>query len=217
MINTAAEVAAENGLEAAKHVLLGSPTTSAPWLKTDSFLVLRADGTQTNKTSNLPDSYYFLAMPQGGTNNLMDYRPLFSTPSSSAPNPLSINLTASPVVGKPVAPTGPYSNSADTKVGGTTKQYPEVYSFQQAPYTSWQEIKDPNDSAGTGHSLPYQRYTFWIEDLSGYLDVGVVGNQDGTGKPRLAKTAQTRTKLRCIPSSHKKRSRTRGTRSRVIC
>ncbi len=48
-------------------------------------------------------------------------------------------------------------------------------------FTQWQEVRDPNDTAtAPAHDLPFQRYTYWIEDLSGYLDASVVGNE-GSG------------------------------------
>ena len=52
---------------------------------------------------------------------------------------------------------------------------------------SGRSLRDPNDTGSGGtHTLPYQRYTYWVEDLSGYLDAGVAGNLLAAGKHQRA-------------------------------
>lgn len=175
-----AEIAVQNGLEAAKKALMASPTAANSVTNDDTFLVLRVDGSQV-ASSGVKDAYYFLAKARAGAANAVDIYPLFSTPTlTPTPTPLPITLTGVPTVPKPAAPATPFPIPAQQTAGTTTKLYPQLYSFQQPAYTQWQEIRDPNDTAtAPSHNLPYYRYTFWIEDLAGYLDVSKVGNQKG--------------------------------------
>jgi hypothetical protein len=171
-----ADIAVENGLEVAKKVLVASPNAAASITASDGFLVLRSDGTQTN-SSGTKDAYYFLAKARSGAANTVDCYPLFSGGSAST---VAINLAASPAVQTPVAPATAFSNPARDASG---KKYPVLNSFQQPAFTQWQEIRDPNDTAtAPTHNLPYQRYTFWMEDLAGYLDASQVGNESNGGK-----------------------------------
>ncbi len=170
-----AELAVQNGLEAAKQALMGPPTAVASITNDDSFLVLKAEGTQTN-ASGMKDAYYFLAKARPRPADIVDCYPLFSGGTSSE---LTIDLAQVPVVQIPTAPTGPLATPAEDASG---KRYPQLLSFQQPAYTAWQEIRDPADTAiGSAHNLPYQRFTFWVEDLGGYLDASVVGNEAGPG------------------------------------
>src|SRR3954454_8416804 len=71
-----ADLAVQNGLEAAKKALICSPSAAASLTADDAFLVLRADGTQTNATGT-KDAYYFLAKARPGNANNVDCYPLF--------------------------------------------------------------------------------------------------------------------------------------------
>ena len=174
-----AELAVQNGLEAAKKMLIATPDPAGSITADDTFLVLRAEGTQTNATGT-KDAYYFLAKAQPGAANKIDCYPLFAGGTSSQ---LTINLAANPAVQKPQAPAAKFSNPAEQTFGTTTKQFPQLLPFQQPVFTQWQEVRDPNDPAtAPAHSLPYQRYTFWVEDLSGYVDASVAGNETAGGK-----------------------------------
>ena len=177
-----AEIAAQNALEAAKKALIATPSATSSITADDTFLVLRADGNQTN-ANGTKDAYYFLAKARAGGANSVDFYPLFSTPASApAPTPLPVNLSANPAVSQPSAPVAPFPSPAQETFGSTTKTYPQLMSFQQPAYTQWQEIRDPNDTAtAPAHNLPYQRYTFWVEDLAGYVDAFVAGNTAGAG------------------------------------
>src|SRR5207302_11185173 len=81
-------------------------------------------------------------------------------------------------------PSSAGTAAIDTDAGKTKilKAYPAVSSWLGPPSTQWVEIHDPNDTATTApYTLPYQHYTFWIEDLGGYLDGSVVGNEANGG------------------------------------
>ena len=174
-----AEVAVQNGLEAAKKVLIASPTAGATSITADdTFLVLRAEGRQAANSSGNKDAYYYMAKAKPGNANI-DCYPLFA---GGQQTPLTINLTTN-TVSKPAPPTAPFSNPAQETFGTTTKVYPQLLPFHQPAYTQWQEIRDPNDTAtAPAHSLPYQRYTFWVEDVAGYVDASVAGNKNFGGK-----------------------------------
>jgi hypothetical protein len=170
-----AELAIQNGLEAAKKALVASPDAASSVSKDDTFLVLRADGNQTN-ANGTKDAYYFIAKAQPGTSGLVDCYPLFAGGTSSQ---LTINLAATPAVQTPQAPTTAFSNPARDATG---RPYPQLLSFHQSAYTQWQELHDPTDPATAApYTSPYQRYTFWVEDLAGYLDASIVGNKDDPG------------------------------------
>jgi len=175
-----AELAAQNGLEAFKKTLAAPPASSAaPITQSDTFLVVRVDGKQTN-SSGTKDAYYYLAKPQGGTTNQIDYYPLFA--GGAPATGLSINLspTPAPVVQTPVPPAAPFPSPAQDTAGNP---YPKLYPFQQRAYTQWQELHDTNDPATAApYNLPYQRYAYWAEDLDGYLDASqVVGQARSSG------------------------------------
>ena len=188
-----AELAVQNGLEAAKKTLIASPTAATSLTKDDTFLVVRVDAPAVPVTPAAPvttASYYYLAKAQAGSANKIDYYPLFA--GGTVTPGLTINLAAGaaqPAVTRPTPPPNPNPSSAgtaavdiDSAKTKIIKAYPVVSSWLGPPSTQWQEIRDPNDAAtAPSHSLPYQRYTFWIEDLSGYLDASVVGNEDNSG------------------------------------
>jgi type II secretory pathway pseudopilin PulG len=169
-----AELAAQNALAAAKKALVASPNGSTGITADDNFLVLRTDGAQLN-SNGTKDAYYFLAKARGGASDKVDCYPLFSGGSESE---LTINHTNNPSVEAPSAPLTAFAASPAKDAAGNP--YPVLLSYQQRPFTQWQEMRDPSDTAvSPAHNLPYQRYTFWIEDLAGYLDASVVGNVKG--------------------------------------
>lgn len=195
-----AELAARNGLEAAKKALIATPDQTTPVCADDGFLVVRVDGIQTNPTSGVKDAYYFLAKAKPrnvatGQSTGLDYYPLFAggTTQSLA---TGINPTTYAVT-PPTAPAAAFAtNPAQEIFGATTRLYPQLFSGQAPAYTQWIEIRDPNDTAtAPAHNLPYQRYTFWIEDLAGYLDSSVAGNIADTGNANKRPLVQT------LPSS----------------
>src|ERR1035437_210017 len=97
-----AEVAAQNGLEAAKKALVASPSAANSVTADDAFVVLRVDGTQTNSGNGAKDAYYFLAKaaPGGAT---VDCYPLFS--GGVSPPALAIDHTNYPPIQRPTAPS----------------------------------------------------------------------------------------------------------------
>lgn len=175
-----AETAVSNGLEAAKKALMASPNVTTPVVGDDTFVVLRADGTQGPNSNGNKDAYYFLAKAKprdaAGVSSTVDCYPLFSGGTSST---LTIDHINYPPLQRPSVPTAAFTYPALDAAG---KPYPRLYPFQQPVFTQWQEIRDPKDTAAPpAHNLPYQRYTYWIEDLSAYLDAGAVGNTAGPG------------------------------------
>src|SRR5205807_6317456 len=109
-----AELAAQNGLEAAKQTLVATPFPSpvpssspASATGTDTFLVVRADG-PPDANGNKP-AYYYLAQPSTGTSPTITYYPLFSAsadPAASGAQTNTINLTTpfAPAVPTPTSP-----------------------------------------------------------------------------------------------------------------
>ncbi len=190
-----AEVAAQNGLEAAKKTLNASPNAAGSITADDNFLVVRIDAPAASPSpaapSSTPASYYYLAKAQAGSVNKIDYYPLFAggtattgTIDLSSPGP---TLPAT-VVTRPTPPPNPNPvNPADSaieldKSKNISKIYPTVSPWIGAPSTKWIELHDPNDPATTApYGMPYQRYTFWVEDLAGYVDASVAGNTADTG------------------------------------
>src|SRR5690348_856607 len=73
-----AEIAVQNALEAAKKALIATPSATNSLTADDTFLILRADGTQGPNSSGNKDAYYFLAKAQAGNANTVDVYPLFS-------------------------------------------------------------------------------------------------------------------------------------------
>jgi hypothetical protein len=176
-----AELATQNGLEAAKKALLASPDfggTTPPVTQGDGFLVVKGEG-PPDSSGNKP-SYYFLAKAQAGGNGAIDYYPLFA--GGTAQNiATGINPTTYAVTPPTVPTTAFATNPAQETFGTTTRLYPQLLPGQGSAFAQWIEVRDPNDNAtAPAHNLPYQRYTFWIEDLAGYVDATIAGNTAGS-------------------------------------
>ena len=60
--------------------------------------------------------------------------------------------------------------------------YPRL--FSSAPHSNWQQNINTSWQI-VDHTVPataeHTRFTYWIEDLAGYIDANVAGNIDGTG------------------------------------
>ena len=183
-----ADLAVQNGLQAAAKTLAASPNGTSPVTGKDTFLVVRADGPADANGNKA--AYYYLAKPTPAPGNSITYYPLFSASTDpSDPNIIqtqTINLAAAyaPAVPPPVAPT----NSNPTDPGAAwnaagTQRLPSLYSWQQpttasGPSVEWVEMRDPQDAPSPApHNLPYTRYAYWVEDLDGYLDASQVGGQ----------------------------------------
>src|SRR5438067_8959831 len=180
---TPAELAVQNGLQAAAKTLAATPTGTSSITGTDTFLVVRADG-PPDANGNKP-AYYYLAQPSTGTSPTITYYPLFS--SSTDPSDLSvvqtptINLAASAAPAVPTPAPPPNSNPTDPGAAWNaagTQRLPSFYSWAQpspspsGPSVKWVEMRDPQNASG-----PYTRYAYWAEDLDGYLDASQVGGQ----------------------------------------
>jgi len=201
-----AELAVQNGLQAAAKTLAATPTGTNSITGTDTFLVVRADG-QADANGNKP-AYYYLAKPSTApAPPSITYYPLFSSstdPSAPAIQTTAINLTAQDAPNpqdptKPFAPLvpapSPPANSSPTDPtaawnAAKTQRLPTLYPWAQptpspsGPSVQWVEMHNPQDPSG-----PYTRYAYWAEDLGGYLDASQVGGQaraSGTSPGEIA-------------------------------
>jgi len=190
-----AELAVQNGLQAAAKTFAATPTGTSSITGTDTFLVVRADG-QADANGNKA-AYYYLSQPSTGSSPTITYYPLFS--SSTDPSDLSvaqtrtINLAASAAPAVPTPAPPPNSNPTDPGAAWNaagTQRLPSFYSWAQpspspsGPSVKWVEMRDPQNASG-----PYTRYAYWAEDLDGYLDASQVGGQaraSGTSPKEIA-------------------------------
>jgi hypothetical protein len=175
-----ADLAVQNGLQAAAKTLAASPNGTNPVTGKDTFLVVRADGPADLNGNKA--AYYYLAQPSPSPGNGITYYPLFSAstdPSVPGVQTGTINLAA---VGAPAVPTpAPPLNSNPTDPGAAwnaagTQRLPSLYSWQQpaapsGPSVKWVVMHDPQDPSG-----PYTQYAYWVEDLDGYLDASQVND-----------------------------------------
>jgi type II secretory pathway pseudopilin PulG len=195
-----ADLAVQNGLQAAAKTLAASPNGTTPVTGQDTFLVVRADG-PADPNGNKP-AYYYLAKPTAAPGNSITYYPLFSASTDpSDPSVIqsgTINLAAAgaPAVSTPAPPanSSPTDPTAAWNAAGT-QRLPSLYSWQQpnapsGPSVKWVEMRDPQDTApAPAHNLAYTRYSYWVEDLDGYLDASQVGGQartNGTSPGEIA-------------------------------
>jgi Tfp pilus assembly protein FimT len=201
-----AELAVQNGLQAAAKTLAATPTGTSSITGTDTFLVVRADG-PADANGNKP-AYYYLAKPSTApAPPSITYYPLFSSstdPSAPAIQTTAINLTAQDAPNpqdptKPFAPLVPApsppanstaSDSTSAWNAAGTQRLPALYPWVQpspspsGPSVKWVEMHDPQNASG-----PYTRYAYWAEDLGGYLDASQVGGQaraSGTSPQEIA-------------------------------
>src|SRR5947207_4449503 len=110
-----AELAAQNGLQAAAKTLAATPTGTNSITGTDTFLVVRADGAP-DANGNKP-AYYYLAEPSTGTAPTITYYPLFSAsadPAVSGAQTNTINLTTPFAPAVPIPTPPPDSDPTDS-------------------------------------------------------------------------------------------------------
>src|SRR6266496_1319320 len=186
-----AELAAQNGLQAAAKTLAATPTGTSSITGTDTFLVVRADGPADANGNKA--AYYYLSQPSTGSNPTITYYPLFSAstnPSKPTSQTTAIDLTApfAPAVPTPAPPeNSAASDSTSAWIAAGTRRLPTLYPWGQpspspsGPSVKWVEMRDPQNASG-----PYTRYAYWAEDLDGYLDASQVG-----GQPRTSGTSPT--------------------------
>jgi hypothetical protein len=180
-----AELAVQNGLQAAAKTLAATPTGPNSITGSDTFLVVRADG-PPDANGNKP-AYYYLSQPSTGSSPTITYYPLFSSstdPSAPAVQTQTINLAApfAPAVPTPAPPANSAaSDSTSAWNAAGTQRLPTLYPWGQpspspsGPSVKWVEMRDPQNASG-----PYTRYAYWAEDLDGYLDASQVGGQPRT-------------------------------------
>ena len=168
-----AELAAQDGLEAAKAALsydgAGNSITSD-----DTFAIVRA--ASTNPTAANEDTvphYYYVAHYQTG--NQVSYYPLFSGGKSQT----NVSVTT--------PPSPAWTGNQATATDGSGNNYPIL--FSTGPHSVWQKTNSSSPihtGWATVPSIPptnqhYYRYSYWTEDLAGYVDANVAGNIDPTG------------------------------------
>ena len=181
-----ADLAAQNGLQAASKTLAASPNGTTPVTGKDAFLIVRADGPAQN---GITPTYYYLAQPSTGPNPTITYYPLFS--ASTDPGDPGVIQTQTINLAAPAAPAvpppAPPSNSSPGDPGAAwnaagTQRLPGLYPWQQPNSPSgssvkWVVMRDPQDTAAPpAHNLAYTRYAYWVEDLEGYLDASQVND-----------------------------------------
>jgi hypothetical protein len=190
-----AELAAQNGLQAAAKTLAATPTGRNSITGTDTFLVVRADGPPDANGNKA--AYYYLSQPSTGSSPTITYYPLFSA-STDPSDPgvvqtptINLDAPAAPAVPTPAPP--PNSNPTDPGAAWNaagTQRLPSLYSWAQpspspsGPSVKWVTMRNPQDPSG-----PYTRYAYWAEDLGGYLDASQVGGQartNGTSPGEIA-------------------------------
>src|SRR5437762_568736 len=180
-----AELAVQNGLQAAAKTLAATPTGTSSITGTDTFLVVRADG-PADATGNKA-AYYYLSQPSTGSSPTITYYPLLSSssdPSAPAVQTQTIDLTAPFALAVPT-PAPPANSAASDSTSAWnaagTQRLPTLYPWGQpspspsGPSVKWVEMRDPQNASG-----PYTRYAYWAEDLDGYLDASQVGGQPRT-------------------------------------
>src|SRR5438874_12238554 len=182
-----AELAVQNGLQAAAKTLAATPTGTNSITGTDTFLVARADGPADANGSKA--AYYYLSQPSTGSSPTITYSPLFSAstdPSTPTSQTTTIDLAApfAPAVPTPAPPANSAaSDSTSAWNAAGTQRLPTLYPWgQPSPSPSgasvkWVEMRDPLDTPSPApHTLPYTRYAYWVEDLGGYLDASQVND-----------------------------------------
>jgi len=164
-----AQLAAGMGLEAAKKALSvdsqGNYTTM-----NDSFIVIQTGSVTTSGTPATDSNgnvlrYYFIGSGSlAASGSMINYYPLFAqTSTPSAPYFQTVSGTARPSY----ALTGTANVPVD----------PTLFSSLQ-PQVNLAWVTTGTATAGT----PALRYTYWIEDMGGYIDADVAGNMSGTNQ-----------------------------------
>src|SRR5437870_7441651 len=112
-----ADLATQNGLQAAAKTLAASPNGTTPVTGKDTFLVVRADG-PADANGNTA-AYYYLAQPAPSPSTNITYYPLFS--ASTDPSDPSVVQTQTINLAAPSAPAvpapAPPANSNPTDPG----------------------------------------------------------------------------------------------------
>ena len=189
-----ADLAAQNGLQAASKTLAASPNGANSVTGKDTFLIVRADGAPDANGNKA--AYYYMAQPSPSPSSNITYYPLFSASTDpSDPGVIqtqTINLAApaAPAVPTPAPPansSGPNDGTGTAWNAAGTQRLPALYTWVQpnpspsGPSVKWVEMRDPQDPATPpAHNLAYTRYAYWVEDLDGYLDASQVGGQTRT-------------------------------------
>lgn len=184
-----AELAAQSGLEAAKQALFAYPTANPgvapegnPRTQNDHFIV-------TSSTDPTGVPYFFVGCAKDPNNSgaaddytkpAIEYFPLYS--GGKLQSGLTITGGAAPTPALTLAA----GTVAMQKIGSNTTYYPLL--FSSAPHSTWQpNIRTNWQPALTpaGSTTENYRFTYWIEDLSAYVDASVAGNIDDSGTKHI--------------------------------
>ncbi len=152
-----AQFAVESGFEAAKWALTRADPNGVPITQNDHFIVVKTPKDAPNGQA----TYQYIGIAQDGGSSgtgSVTYYPLFS----GGQEQVISNLTQ-----LPPPPTG----------GATGQSYPKVYPWMGAPNSSF----IPLESSAVAPATPQVkiRYSYWIEDLGGYVDPKVAGQPAG--------------------------------------
>ena len=193
-----AELAAQNGLQAAAKTLAATPTGTSSITGTDTFLVVRADGPADANGNKA--AYYYLAQPSTGSSPTITYYPLFSSstdPSAPAVQTQTINLAApfAPAVPTPAPPANSAASDPTSAWNAAgTQRLPTLYSWAQpspspsGPSVKWVEMRDPQNASGPLHPLRLLGRGF-----------GRISRRLSSGWTAREPTAPTRRRLPCLP------------------
>ncbi len=181
-----AELATQNGLEAAKRALSTDGNGNAV-SRDDLFVITRVAPNPIPKpdAEDATPHYYFIGQTKAGTTDVT-YIPLYSG-----------GVTQTAAAGSQPTFTA-FPSSAST----TAVNFPALLSdptvapvaWPAAPLlppvtTQWVDILNP---AANAANSPKLRYCFWMEDLGGYIDADTAGNVLGKDASGTANNTHTR-------------------------
>jgi hypothetical protein len=180
-----AELAAQNGLEAAKRALM-TDGNGNPISNDDLFIVTRVAPTAPASASNEDTTphYYYIGQTKAASANVT-YYPLFSGGGA----PQTVSITTQPTF------TALDSSASTTAVNMPVLLPDPAASAPSAPplipavSTQWVNVVDPKATPVPGPEL---RYCYWIEDLGGYIDANTSGNIAGKDSSGNANQTHTR-------------------------
>ncbi|MEY2539816.1 MAG: hypothetical protein QOG67_3556 [Verrucomicrobiota bacterium] len=176
-----AEIAAETGLEAAKKALSAISSDGYSRTMNDHFVVVSSPD-----ANGVP--YLFIGCAEDPNNDgksdyakpAIQYFPLYAG-GQTQPN-LAITSGAAPTPAPSLDASG---TIAQQVFGGKTINYPLL--FATAPHSTWQQKLQTNWQvlSASSATAEHYRFTYWIEDLDGYIDANVAGNLDDSSTKHI--------------------------------
>ncbi|MEY2484476.1 MAG: hypothetical protein QOH39_124 [Verrucomicrobiota bacterium] len=182
-----AELAAQNGLEAAKRAL-STDGKGASITNDDTFVVVRVPGAAgvTAAAEDTTAHYYFIGQTKAGSTQVT-YFPLFSGGGSSQSVAIGGLPKFTPIASSDpqIAPNLP-TVLADPSASASPSPAPPLI---PAVTTQWTDVPNPPTASATA---PRLRYCYWVEDLGGYIDADTAGNTFGMTAAGSADKTHTR-------------------------